>query len=345
MRGCRIGFGLYAPAVQYIKYNEQGQKVNKIVWDDYSLNPKELIEDIWTKVPDWKEGLEIQDGLFRQKVADYDEVVVRELLANAFVHRPYTIRGDIFINIYPNKMEIHNPGLFPLGVTAENILHKSVQRNAHLAKVFYDLKLMEKEGSGYDKIFATLLSMGKPLPQPKEGGDRVTVSVEKRIIKKEVVRFMEKAELMFSLGTKEIISLGLIAQHTALTAIEFSKILNLEEPNSVRNWMGRLMELELVKQRGRTKGTTYFVEPELLKRLEFRGQTILKNIESHRLRALILEDIGIYGKSAISEIHSRIGMEIPLRSLKSQLDNLLEMGAIEKEGEKKTTKYFINDFL
>lgn len=336
---------LYAPAAQYIKYDEQEQKVNKIVWDDYSLNPKELIEDIWAKVPDWKEGLEIQDGLFRQKVPDYDEVVVRELLANAFVHRPYTIRGDIFINIYPNRMEIHNPGLFPLGVTAENILHKSVQRNIHLAKVFYDLQLMEKEGSGYDKIFATLLSMGKPLPQPKEGGDRVTVSVEKRIIKKEVVRFMEKANQIYNLGTKEIISLGLIAQHTTLTAIEFSKTLNLEELNGVRNWMGRLLELELVKQKGRTKGTTYFVEPELLKRLEFKGQTDLKNIESHRLRALILEDLGIYGESAISEIHTRIGKEIPLRTLRSQIDNLQKEGKIRKEGKKKGTRYFIDDSL
>jgi ATP-dependent DNA helicase RecG len=270
-------------------------------------------------------------------------VVVRELLANAFVHRPYTIRGDIFINIYPDRMEIHNPGLFPLGVTAENILHKSVQRNNHLAKVFYDLQLMEKEGSGYDKIFATLLSMGKPLPQPREGGDRVTVSVEKRIIKKEVVRFIEKANQMYHLGTKEIISLGLIAQYTTLTAIEFSKILNLEEANGVRNWMGRLLDLELVKQKGKTKGTTYFVEPVLLKRLEFKGQTDLKNIESHRLRALIIEDLGIYGKSAISEIHTRIGSEIPLRSLKSQLDNLLEAGDIQKGGERKGTKYFIND--
>ncbi len=336
---------LYAPAAQYIKYDEQEQKVNKIVWDDYSLNPKELIEDIWAKVPDWKEGLEIQDGLFRQKVADYDEVVVRELLANAFVHRPYTIRGDIFINIFSNRMEIHNPGLFPLGVTAENILHKSVQRNTHLAKVFYDLQLMEKEGSGYDKIFATLLSMGKPLPQPKEGSDRVSVTVEKRIIKKEVVRFMEKANQIYNLGTKEIISLGLIAQHTALTAIEFSKILNLEEPNGVRSWMGRLLELELVKQKGRTKGTTYFVEPELLKRLEFKGQTDLKNIEAHRLRALILEDLGIYGKSAISEIHTRIGKEIPLRTLRTQINNLQMEGKIKKEGEKKGTRYFIDDSL
>lgn len=55
----------YAPAIQFIKYDERGNKVNKIVWDDYSLNPKELIEVVWNEIPDWKEGLEISDGLFR----------------------------------------------------------------------------------------------------------------------------------------------------------------------------------------------------------------------------------------------------------------------------------------
>lgn len=334
---------LYAPAIQYIKYDEHDRKVNKIVWDDYNLNPKELIEDIWKKIPDWKEGLEIEDGLFRRNIASYDEIVVRELLANALVHRPYTIRGDIFINVHPDRMEIHNPGLFPLGVTSQNILHKSVQRNAHLAKLFYDLQLMEKEGSGYDKIYATLLSVGKPLPIPVEGPDRVSVTIKKQIVKKEIIRFMEKANKAYELRTKEIISLGLIAQHTSLTAIELSKILYLYEPNAIKDWIGRLIDLGLVKQKGRTKGTTYFVEPNLLKELEFKGQTDLKNIEPHRLRALIIEDLNIYGKSAFGDLHKRIGLEIPKRSIRSQIENLIKDQLIFKEGEKKGTKYFIDE--
>lgn len=336
---------LYAPCAQYIKYDEAEQKVNKIVWDDFSLNPKEMIEDIWRRVPDWKEGLEIIDGVFRKTIANYDEAVVRELLANAFVHRPYTIRGDIFINVFTDRLEIHNPGLFPLGVTAENILHKSVQRNVHLAKVFYDLQLMEKEGSGYDNIYATLLSMGKPLPHPQELGDRVKVTIEKRIIKQEVIRFMEKAHQEFQLRTKEIISLGLIAQNTSLTAIEFSKILHLVEANAVRDWLGRLIDLDLVRQRGKTKGTTYYIKPQLLKQYDFKGQTGLKNIEAHRLRALILEDLRIYKASSIGQIHARIGTEIPIRSIRSQLKNLLSDGEISKQGERKGTRYFIDDNL
>ncbi|WP_245443528.1 ATP-binding protein [Rhizobium phaseoli] len=140
-----------APVVQFIKYDEHGQKVNKLVWDDHLLNPMELIEVVWQEVPDFKESYELPDGLFRQNVPAFDEVVVRELLVNALVHRPYTQRGDIFLNLHPDRLEVVNPGLLPLGVTPQNVLHTTVRRNEHLARLFHDLRLMEREGSGYDK--------------------------------------------------------------------------------------------------------------------------------------------------------------------------------------------------
>lgn len=333
---------LYAPSIQFIKYDEQEQKVNKLLWDDYSKNPKELIQAVMREVPDWKEGIEIADGIFRKNVSNYDEAVIRELLANALVHRPYTTKGDIFINLHPDRLEIHNPGLLPLGVTPKNILHKSVHRNPHLAKVFYDLKLMEKEGSGYDKIYESLLSSGKPIPDPVEEFDRVKVTVSKRIVNKHVIQFIEKVHQEFQLKSKEIISLGLVAQHTSLTAIEFGTILGLEEKEAIRTWLGRLVQLKLVKSRGKTKGTTYLVEPSILKKHNFKGLTNLKTIQPHRLDALIIEDLNKFEKSAISEIHQRIGKEIPLRTLRYQINQLIEKQEVMKEGERRGTRYFID---
>lgn len=333
---------LYSPVIQFIKYDEQEQKVNKLVWDDYSQNPKELLQAVLDEIPDWKEGIEIADGIFRKNISNYEEPVIRELVANALVHRPYTTKGDIFINLFPDRLEVHNPGLFPLGITPKNILHKSVQRNPHLAKVFYDLKLMEKEGSGYDKIYESLLSSGKPIPEPMEEFDRVKVIIRKRIVNKHVIQFIEKVHKEFQLRTKEIISLGLIAQHNALTAIEFANILGIDEKDAIRSWLGRLIEFKLIKSKGRTKGTTYLVEPLILKKHDFKGLTNLKNIETHRLDALILEDLTKFEKSSISEIHQRIGQEIPIRTIRYQLNQLIDKQKINKEGEKKGTRYFID---
>ena len=147
--------------MQFLKFDERGERVNKLVWDDFSLNPLELIDAVLRDVPDWRETYELPDGLFRKTVPHYDEVVVRELLANALAHRPYTQRGDIFINLYPDRLEVHNPGLLPLGVTPRNILHASVVQRTP-GQGLLRPELMEREGSGYDRMYETLLHRSPP---------------------------------------------------------------------------------------------------------------------------------------------------------------------------------------
>jgi ATP-dependent DNA helicase RecG len=330
---------LYAPEIQCIKFDERGRKVRKQVWNDYSLNPLELIEAVWREVPDWKEFYELPDGLFRKTVPHYDEVVVRELLANALAHRPYTQRGDIFLNLHPDRLEVHNPGLLPIGVTPRNILHTSSKRNPHLAKVFYDLKLMEGEGSGFDRMYEVLLTSGRPIPEVQQGDDRVVVTVRKQIARPAIVDFMVKADQTLPLSQRELITLGLLAQHEALTAIELQRILELSRADDLKHWIGRLKNWGVVNSRGKTKATEYFIEPDVLRTLEFQGETTLKGIERHRLRELILRDLEIYRKAGISQIHGRIGKEIPRRKLQHELKLMVQAGDIGKQGQRKHTVY------
>jgi ATP-dependent DNA helicase RecG len=330
---------LYAPEIQCIKYDERGRKVRKQVWNDYRLNPLELIEAVWREVPDWKEFYELPDGLFRKTVPHYDEVVVRELLANALAHRPYTQRGDIFLNLHPDRLEVHNPGLLPIGVTPRNILHTSSKRNPHLAKVFYDLKLMEGEGSGFDRMYEVLLTSGRPIPEVQQGDDRVVVTVRKQITRTAIVDFMVKADQSLTLSQKELITLGLLAQHEALTAIDLVKTLELSRAEDLKHWIGRLKDWGVVNTRGKTKATEYFVEPQVLWTLEFQGETTLKGIERHRLRELILRDLEIYRKASISQIHERIGKEIPRRKVRRELTELVATGFVGKVGHTRAAVY------
>lgn len=113
-REARVRLGT-APIIQFIKYNEAGRKVNKTLWDDHTLSPMQLIDAVWRDVPDFRESYELPDGLFRQHIPVYDGRIVRELLVNALVHRPYTQRGDIYLNLHPDRLEVVNPGLLPLG--------------------------------------------------------------------------------------------------------------------------------------------------------------------------------------------------------------------------------------
>lgn len=335
----------YPPSVQFVKFDSNDKKVNKIVWDDFDKNPKELITEVLENIPDWNEYTEVSDGAFRKNIYNYPKEVIRELVSNAFAHRNYTMRGDIFINLYPDRLEVHSPGLLPLGVTPQNILSKSVQRNALLSKLLYDLKLMEKEGSGYDKVYEVLLGNGKGLPEVIEGDDRVVVTVYKQIVDHEVLVLMDKASKELSLTQRGLICLGIIAQHDGISAIDLSKVLNIVKPNGLQYWLGGLQQNDIILSKGRTKGTYYYVNPKILKEADFIQKTSLKRIEPYRLKQLIFEDLKNYPGSSISEINVRIGEEIKKRTIKSKLDEMINAGDLLKEGERKGTKYFINKKL
>ena len=336
---------LHPPAIQVIRYDNQDEKVWKLLLDDYFANPMELLERVLDEVPDWQESVEISEGLFRKNVPVFPIEVIRELLVNALVHRTYTTRGDIFINIFPDSMEIHSPGRLPFGVTPKNILSQSVRRNEHLSKVFYDLGLMEKEGSGYNLVYAKLLGSGKPLPIVKETDERVTVIVKKQFVSKEVVRLMDKASDEFQLRQKEIISFGLLAQQQSYSAIELSNILNQDNDLGLRHWLGRLLELGLVKKTGTGKGTHYSVNSEYIRKINFKRKTNLKNIEDYRLEELIRKDITAYPNSGFSEIHQRIGEEINLYKVRRILKLMVEKSDLIMIGVKKGAKYFIKQNL
>ncbi len=328
-----------APLVQAIKYDAQSEKVNKWSWDDYTLSPVELVDAIWQTVPDFRESHELPDGLYRQHVPAYDERVVRELLVNALVHRPYTHRGDLYLNLHPDRLEVVNPGRLPLGVTPRNILHQSRRRNDRLATLFHDLKLMEKEGSGYDLMYDVQLSQGRPVPEPSEGTDSVKVTVRRRILKPAVIRLQSEADQRYQLNRRERISLGLLAMSEGMTARQLIDALELEGVELLSSWMGRLVDLGLVQTRGRTSATLYFVDPAWLKDSGVSLPTTLKRIEPHRLRELVREDLHRHPDSRIGEISKRVGSEIGRPQLKRALGDLVESGAVVMRGERATARY------
>ncbi len=329
-----------APVIQLIKFDADNHKVNKLSWDDHQLTPMELLEAVWQETPDFRETYELPEGLFRQQVPAYDARVIRELLVNALVHRPYSQRGDIYINLYPDRLQMVNPGLLPLGVTPRNILHQSVRRNSELARVFHDLGLMEREGSGFDLMYEVLTSQGRSVPLVVEGSDRVEVTVSRRLIKAEVIDFIARVDQTFLLSQRARITLGILVQSEGMTARQLADVLELPDTNTVIAWVQPLVDAGVVSQTGRTKGTRYFVDPAILRTTEFPTKTTLSRIESPRLQALILEDLKRHPGSAFGELHQRIGKEIPISQVRRQLQAMLDESRIRAEGENRWRRYW-----
>ena len=331
-----------APVIQCIKYDQYGEKVNKWLWDDYTRNPSEMISELWDIVPEWKESTEISDGMFRRNVPAYPEKVIRELAANALVHRPYTIKGDVFINIHPDYIEVVNPGRLPLGVTVENILHTTKKRNEHMANLFYVLHLMEREGSGYDMMYETLLANGKSTPKVTEGDDWVKVRVERKVINQEMIKVIQFADQKYSLKQKQLICLGLITLRESVTGSQLVQLLYLKDSDALRPWLHPLIDKGLVlATEAKTKAKEYRVNTMLLKDSQYKGRTTLKRIEKYRIKELIIEDLKIYKEATISEIQSRIGEEIPPKKIWEQINVLIAEGKVKSIGQNRWRRYTI----
>ena len=334
----RAGLGS-ASIVQAIKYDEREVKVAKWSWDDHELSPIELVDTIWNEIPDFRESYELPDGMLRTKLPAYDELVVRELLVNTLVHRPYTQGGDVYLNLHPDRLEVVNPGRLPIGVTPKNILHASRRRNDGLARIFHDLKLMEREGSGIDLLFERLLASGRKVPTITEGTDSVHVTVPRRVVQPGIIKLLVEADQRYQLTQRERITFALVAQTEGISAPQLAEDLELPDAAALRPWLGRLLTLGLIEQSGRTNAVRYFVPPALLREAGLDTLTTLKRVQPHRLRALILEDLERFPDSGRADIHRRIGPEIHEKALARALDKLLTEGAIISTGERRWRKY------
>lgn len=290
-------------------------------------------------MPDFRETYEIPDGLFRTTIPACDESVVRELLVNALVHRPYSQGGPIFLNLHPDRLTVANAGRLPFGVTPRNILHTSRWRNADLARVFHDIQLMEREGSGFDLMYDRLLATGRAAPTVEETVDAVHVTIQRRVLHSSVVRLVSEVGQRHMLTQRERITLGILGQSEAMTGVELVRALELQEQGALRDWLGRLVAMGVVGTSGRTNATRYFVEPVWLQATGIEIPTTLTRIQPHRLRALILEDLERYPESGRSEIQQRIGTEISPRTISRALKELVEQGEVESTGTKRWTRY------
>jgi ATP-dependent DNA helicase RecG len=93
---------------------------------------------------------------------------VREALINAICHRDYSNRAtDISLAIYDDRLEIWNSGLLLQNLTIENLKreHESILRNKLIANAFYVRGLIEKWGTGINRMIE--LCKEANLPDPK----------------------------------------------------------------------------------------------------------------------------------------------------------------------------------
>src|SRR6266567_1345729 len=116
------------------------------------------------------------EGWKRIDIPEYSLEVLREAIINAVVHRDYSKRGEsIRVFYYPDRVEVHSPGLLLPGITIEQMERGEVEsklRNPVLASLLRDIPgYMERIGSGIRFMLDETKRLGLPAPQFREAGE------------------------------------------------------------------------------------------------------------------------------------------------------------------------------
>ena len=104
---------------------------------------------------------------------------VREAVVNAVVHADYAQRGaPVRVAIFDDRLEVENPGLLPFGLTVDDLRRGiSKLRNRVIGRVFHELGLIERWGSGVQRMTAACREAGLAEPELEEIGTRFRVTL------------------------------------------------------------------------------------------------------------------------------------------------------------------------
>ncbi|MDD3395735.1 MAG: putative DNA binding domain-containing protein [Acidaminococcaceae bacterium] len=133
--------------------------------EDFVLPILAAIEKVNAYLEVWNSSHDIELGMFRLSVPDFDKRAVREAVVNAFSHRDYSKMGRIRVAINDEGLTIANPGGFIEGITIDNLINAEPHgRNPLITDALKRLGLAERSGRGIDRIFEGSLRFGKLPP-------------------------------------------------------------------------------------------------------------------------------------------------------------------------------------
>ncbi len=109
-------------------------------------------------------------GVNRKDILEIPLEALREAVANAIIHRDYSIRGtSLMVEVHEDRVVLSNPGGLPEGLTMA-LLGKtniSVRRNELIADMFARMDKVERIGTGIQRINGLLWEAGLPAPEIK----------------------------------------------------------------------------------------------------------------------------------------------------------------------------------
>lgn len=182
----------------------------------------------------------------RKDIYDYSPIAIREAIVNAVAHRDYYYDSShIYIHMFPDYIEIENPGGLFRGLTIEDLGKRSVRRNRLIADLLQRAGFVERVGSGFSRMEKDLEENNNP---PLE------VSVTNFFN----IRFYKRLERVdqSQLTSRQQEIYRLLCNRDQMTKKEIANQINISEDTAIRE-LQRLIDLEIINKTGIGRATVY----------------------------------------------------------------------------------------
>ncbi len=135
---------------------------NKVFMGDLVLQYKGALDYLRQKL---NLNYIINDGGPRKEVLEIPEAAFREALINALCHRNYYEKGAVTaVEIFDDRVEISNPGGLVQSIARNEFGTRSLSRNPLIFGIFQRIDLVEKVGSGINRMRTEMQMAGLPAP-------------------------------------------------------------------------------------------------------------------------------------------------------------------------------------
>jgi ATP-dependent DNA helicase RecG len=129
----------------------------------------------------------------------YPPETLHEIIANAVIHRDYSIADDIHIRIFDNRVEVQSPGRLPAHVTVKNILNERFARNGAVVRLLNKFPDPPNRdvGEGLNTAFEKMNQLGLKAPSIEERDNDVLVTIRHEPLaspEEAILRYLEEHE-------------------------------------------------------------------------------------------------------------------------------------------------------
>ncbi len=288
------------------------------------------------------DSVELYVGMHRISLPLLSASTRREAVANALVHRDYSVLGPVRIQLSDDEFLVTSAGGFPRGVTIENILDESRARSPILAEAFRRAGLVERRGKGVNEMFESQLRAGRDTPSYRRTtSESVTVAVPLGSSDIDLVRFLVGFEndKQTTLTMGELRVIHSIRAVGSATPRELAEELALD-PAAVRSTAGRLVEKGVLEARGQGKSRQFHLTARFYDLAQDRGAYVrVKGADPLQQERMILDYVQAFGRITRSQA-SEVCQVTPLQA-RATLKRLVDQGRLQLVGERRAAHYVL----